>query len=185
MLASRAAISVRPGPALLPRRIAYRAFAVSAPHLSLTLVLPELCRSTERAGLWGSTHAFAGAISPAPVRPPEPPSRVAQSRRRRSLPHVTTPHERAPRGQERRAYSPNQDYLSRAGLRSAMGGLQRFAADRSHVRFAPRPRRSARLGRKPEQTCVQLRRLACGRSLHVFAVGQLHRIMVAVSASRT
>src|SRR3954453_2539675 len=53
--ASRAAISVRLGPALLPWRIAYRAFAVSAPHLSLTLVLPELCRSTERAGLWGKS----------------------------------------------------------------------------------------------------------------------------------
>src|SRR3982751_2116952 len=53
-LASRPAISVRPGPALLPWRIAYRAFAVSAPHLGLTLVLPELCRSTERAGLWGT-----------------------------------------------------------------------------------------------------------------------------------
>src|SRR3954452_12387689 len=51
---ARSAISVRPGPALLPWRIAYRAFAVSAPHLGLTLVLPELCRSTERAGLWGA-----------------------------------------------------------------------------------------------------------------------------------
>ena len=93
---ARSAISVRPGPALLPWRIAYRAFAVSAPHLGLTLVLPELCRSTERAGLWGKTHTIAGATAPAPVRPPEPPSRVAQSRRRRSPPHVTTPRERAP-----------------------------------------------------------------------------------------
>src|SRR3954451_15209434 len=61
--ASRAAISVRPGPALLPRRIAYRAFAVSAPRLGLTLVLPELCRSTERAGLWGTrTPSLARAL---------------------------------------------------------------------------------------------------------------------------
>src|SRR4051812_49642070 len=56
--ASRAAISVRPGPALLPWRIAYRALAVSAPHLGLTLVLPELCRSTERAGLWGENTSL-------------------------------------------------------------------------------------------------------------------------------
>src|SRR3954467_9585752 len=70
--ASRAAISVRSGPALLPWRIAYRAFAVSAPHLGLTLVLPELCRSTERAGLGGKSP-------PVTVRPPlrrsDPPSR--------------------------------------------------------------------------------------------------------------
>src|SRR3954467_13628975 len=59
---TRSAISVRPGPALLPWRIAYRAFAVSAPHLGLTLDLPELCRSTERAGLWGKS-------TPVTVRP--------------------------------------------------------------------------------------------------------------------
>src|SRR3954452_19341097 len=47
---ARSAISVRAGPALLPRRIA-TALSVSAPQLGLTLVLPELCRSTERAGL--------------------------------------------------------------------------------------------------------------------------------------
>src|SRR3954471_7055118 len=59
---ARSAISVRPGPALLPWRIAYRAFAVSSPHLGFTLVLPELCRSTERAGLWGKS-------TPVTVRP--------------------------------------------------------------------------------------------------------------------
>src|SRR3954470_22157641 len=60
---ARSAVSVRPGPALLPRRIAYRAFAVSAPHLGLTLDLPELCRSTERAGLWGArTPSLARAL---------------------------------------------------------------------------------------------------------------------------
>ena len=56
--ASRAAISVRPGPALLPRRIACPALAVSAPRLSLTLVLPELRRSTERAGLLGASTSL-------------------------------------------------------------------------------------------------------------------------------
>src|SRR4051812_27424522 len=80
LLASRAAISVRPGPALLPRRIAYRAFAVSAPHLGLTLVLPELRRSTERAGLWGTrTPSLARTLlrrSDLPSRDP-PGSRAA------------------------------------------------------------------------------------------------------------
>ena len=59
LLASRAAISVRPGPALLPWRIAYRAFAVSAPHLSLTLVLPELCRIQSGRASGEQPHAVA------------------------------------------------------------------------------------------------------------------------------
>src|SRR4051794_34844709 len=86
--ASRAAISVRPGPALLPRRIAYRAFAVSAPHLGLTLDLPELCRSTERAGLWGKharhrwrERSCAGSTSRASrPRSPEPQAPVPAPR---------------------------------------------------------------------------------------------------------
>src|SRR3954449_6583182 len=101
--ASRAAISVRPGPALLPRRIAYRAFAVSAPHLGLTLVLPELCRSTERAGLWNTSltpSCESAPLASAPVRPPEPQPSGGLRRRRRLSSASAIRRATAPSGEE-------------------------------------------------------------------------------------
>ncbi len=61
-------------------------FAVSAPHLGLTLDLPELCRSTERRAS-GEHACHAGATAPAPVRPPEPPGRVAEPQAPVPAPH--------------------------------------------------------------------------------------------------
>ena len=52
-------------------------------------------------------------LASAPVRPPEPLDRVAQSRRRRFLPHTQTPLECAPRGQERARSNPCRTTMSR------------------------------------------------------------------------
>ena len=84
-----------------------------SPSRLLTSALRWSCQSSavvQSGRASGENHTLTDATSPAPVRPPEPPSRVAQSRRRRSLPHAATPRERAPRGQERRGSRTYQEH---------------------------------------------------------------------------